>query len=58
VATLLELSFPLCAILVNEWFLGIHLQYMQFAAASVLIFAILKIGRMGSTLAAEDGKAS
>lgn len=46
VATLLELAFPLCAVFVNSRFLSLHLENIQLAAAGVLLFAILRIGRI------------
>ena len=43
VATILELAFPLCAVLVNSKFLNLHLENIQLFAAAFLVFCIIKI---------------
>ena len=45
VATILELSFPVCAIAVNAYFLDFHLTNIQLGAAAVLIAAMVGVGR-------------
>jgi drug/metabolite transporter (DMT)-like permease len=45
VATILELSFPICAIAVNAYFLDFHLTNFQLGAAAVLVLAMVGVGR-------------
>lgn len=46
VATILELSFPLCAVFVNSRFLNLHLENIQLLAGFILIVAIVRISRL------------
>lgn len=48
VATLLELTFPLCAVFINSRFLDLHLENIQLLAATALIFCIVRISRLQS----------
>lgn len=42
-ATFAELTYPVSAVLFNAWFLGATLSPLQAAAATVLIFSVLRI---------------
>jgi drug/metabolite transporter (DMT)-like permease len=44
-ATILELSFPVCAIAVNAYFLNFHLSNFQLLAAAVLVAAMVGVSR-------------
>jgi len=46
VATLLELAFPLTAVLVNWKFLGLKLEKIQLLAATILMVSIIRISRI------------
>ncbi len=46
IATILELAFPLTAVLVNWKFLGLKLESMQLLATAVLIISIIKVSRL------------
>ena len=45
IATVLELSFPLCAMWVNARFLDVHLTNTQLVAAGVLLLSMVGISR-------------
>jgi drug/metabolite transporter (DMT)-like permease len=45
VATILELSFPLCAMWINSHYLDLHLENIQIVAAGVLLLAMIQVGR-------------
>jgi drug/metabolite transporter (DMT)-like permease len=44
-ATILELSFPVCAIAVNAYFLNFHLTNVQLLSAGVLVLAMVGVSR-------------
>ena len=44
-ATILELSFPVCALAVNAYYLNIHLSNVQIVAAGVLILAMIGVSQ-------------
>ena len=46
IATLLELAFPLCAVVINARYLDLHLENAQLASAVVLMFSIYKISKL------------
>ncbi len=46
VATLMELTFPLTAALINHFLLGFRLEPAQWVGSLILIFAALKVGRL------------
>lgn len=48
IATILELTFPLCAMFINSRFLGFHLENIQLAAAVVLMLSIVKISQIST----------
>jgi drug/metabolite transporter (DMT)-like permease len=45
VATILELSYPVCALAVNAYFLNFHLTQVQWIAAGALILAMVGVGQ-------------
>jgi drug/metabolite transporter (DMT)-like permease len=45
VASILELSFPLCALYINSRYLGVHLLWGQLAAAGILLVAMVGVAR-------------
>lgn len=48
VATILELTFPLCAVVINARYLDLHLENTQLASAAVLMFSIYKISKLSN----------
>lgn len=46
VATVLELSFPLCAMWINSRYLDLHLSNIQILSAFVLMLAMVQISRV------------
>lgn len=48
IATILELTFPLLAVLIDVYFYGTILLPTQYMATGVMIFAMVMVGRLGS----------
>ena len=47
-SSILELSFPLCAMWINSRYLGMHLTSVQMTAALFLMLSMVMVGRRGN----------